>query len=159
MSSRWATLPGRSSRGSTSAAHEMSNASGNILINALSMGTGGGFTVGREILRHLAIVRPDWTVTAALIGGHPLHEQMKQSPLPPNCALLWAPPTTAGRTERSRWERNDLAKWADDQHITAVVQLNGMLIPSMKPPTLCHMQDPWPYRPQAWTGWRDRIVA
>lgn len=130
-----------------------------ILINALSMGSGGGFTVGREVLRHLAIVRPQWRITCAIIAGHPLHEQMKQAQLPANCALVESPPSTRNRAERLRWEKSDLARWTDQNRVAAVVQLNGMLVPTMKPPTLCHMQDPWPYRSEAWGGFRDRIVA
>jgi glycosyltransferase involved in cell wall biosynthesis len=41
----------------------------------------------------------------------------------------------------------------------AVLQLNGMIIPGLALPTLVHHQDPWPYRPEAWTGMKDRVLA
>lgn len=130
-----------------------------ILINALAMGGGGGFTVGREILRHLAIARPDWKITFVLVAENPLHEGMRSIPLPQNCQLLWAPARTLHRTQRGAWEKSDLVRFAHENKVDAVIQLNGMLIPGMKPPTLCHMQDPWPYRSIAWTSLKDRIVA
>lgn len=130
-----------------------------ILVNALSMGSGGGFTVGREILRNLAITRPDWRISCALISAHPLHEQLKQVCLPSNAQLLWAPSILSNRAHRQHWERTELTRWSEQQHVDGVIQLNGMLIASMRPPTLCHMQDPWPYRAQAWVTLRDRIVA
>jgi glycosyltransferase involved in cell wall biosynthesis len=130
-----------------------------ILINGLSIGSGGGYTVGRELLRHLAAARPGWTVTMALIRGHPLHDMLSAESLPPNARLLHAPAAALGRWQRRRYESRDLARRADVERVAAVVQLNGMVIPGMRPPTLCHNQDPWPYRPQAWDGVRDRAVA
>lgn len=130
-----------------------------ILINALSMGSGGGFTVGRELLHHLAALRPDWKFTFAIIAAHPLHQQIKQDALPTNIEVLEAPANATAHRERSAWEKSELTRWAETHGVSAVVQLNGMLVPGMKPPTLCHMQDPWPYRPQAWSGLRSRMVA
>jgi len=130
-----------------------------ILINGLSIGGGGGYTVGRELLRHLALERPAWTITLALVEGNRLHEQMRSEQLPANCRLLWAPPAAAGRFGRRKYENKDLAKWADTQHVTAVVQLNGMMVPALRRPVLAHNQDPWPYRPEAWSGLKDRATA
>jgi glycosyltransferase involved in cell wall biosynthesis len=94
-----------------------------------------------------------------LIEGHRLHEQMRSVSLPPNAELLWAPAATIARRGRSRWERGELSHWAESNRVDAVVQLNGMLVPTMRPPTVCHMQDPWPYRSLAWEGLQDRCLA
>jgi len=130
-----------------------------ILVNALSIGGGGGYTVGRELLRHLALARPDWRFSILLVRGHPLHQPFERECLPSNAAIHWAPPHTAGHIGRVRYERAELPHWVRREGIHAVVQLNGMTVPGIPVPTLAHHQDPWPYRPQAWTGWRDRLLA
>jgi len=130
-----------------------------ILINGLSIGSGGGFTVGRELFRGIATARPNWLITLVLIRGNRLHEELESSSLPSNCRILWAPPTTQNRFKRSRYERGPLVQWIHDNHADAVLQLNGMLIPGLQVPSLCHMQDPWPYRPEAWTGAKQRAIA
>src|SRR4051794_21603668 len=130
-----------------------------VLINGLSIGSSGGYTVGRELLRHLAVARPDWQFTLALVGGYHLHEAMRQEALPANGEILWAPPATLGRLARRRYESRDLVQWAEGNRIDAVIQLNGMVIPEMRAPTLAHQQDPWPYRPEAWASPTDRIFA
>ena len=130
-----------------------------ILINGLSIGSGGGYTVGRELFRHLAQRRPAQRFTLVLIQGHKLHEGMRDVVLPPNGQLLWAPAGTRARLERARYERGELATWAASQGVNAFVQLNGMVIPGLRVPTLSHYQDPWPYRPAAWQGLRDRAIA
>lgn len=132
-----------------------------VLINGLSIGSGGGFTVGRELLRHLALCRPGWEFTLALIRGHPQHEPIRgdAGQLPANCRLLWAPPETAGRLARARYEKAALAAEAERRGADRVIQLNGMVVPGLNLPTLCHFQDPWPYRPEAWQGPKDRVIA
>jgi glycosyltransferase involved in cell wall biosynthesis len=130
-----------------------------VLINGLSIGSAGGYTVGRELLRHLAAARPDWQFTLALVSGYELHEPMRDEALPANGGLLWAPPATIGRWARRRYESRDVVPWAEGNRIDAVVQLNGMVIPEMRVPTLAHQQDPWPYRPEAWSSPADRFVA
>ena len=131
-----------------------------ILINGLSIGSGGGYTVARELFRHLAMLRPDWSITLALTSGHTLHEQLKAEPgLPSNTAFLWADPSSQGRVARSRYERNSLTQWARERGVSAVLQLNGMIVPGIPAPTLSHCQDPWPYRPEAWSGLKSRFIA
>jgi glycosyltransferase involved in cell wall biosynthesis len=130
-----------------------------LLINGLSIGSGGGYTVGRELLRHLALARPGGRFTLALIEANPLHERMRAESLPPNCHVLWAAPGTLNRVSRGRYESNELPEWAIGQGVDRVLQLNGMIVPNLRIPTLCHNQDPWPYRPEAWGGWRDPVVA
>lgn len=130
-----------------------------LLVNGLSIGSGGGYTVGRELTRHLALERPTWNLTLVLAAGNPLHEQMKGEPWPDNCRLHWAPQSASGRLARSRYEAGELVAWAERNRVTRVLQLNGMVIPALRLPTLAHNQDPWPYRREAWDGWRDRIVA
>jgi len=130
-----------------------------ILINGLSIGSGGGYTVGRELFRYLAEARPKWTFTLALIQDHTLHENFRRESLPPNGRLLWAPPTALRQLSRRRYENLDLSQWASEQQVHAVIQLNGMVIPRLRVPTLAHFQDPMPYRPEAWTRPRDRLIA
>jgi len=130
-----------------------------LLINGLSIGSGGGYTVGRELFRHLAAARPAWRVTLALIRGHSLHESMRGETLPDNARLLWAPAGAAGRTARRRYENTGLVQWAGQNGANAVLQLNGMVVKDLRLPTLAHFQDPWPYRPEAWTRPQDRLIA
>jgi glycosyltransferase involved in cell wall biosynthesis len=131
-----------------------------LLINGLSMGSGGGYTVGVELWRHIALARPQWNVTLCVICGDALHEEVQKEAVPDNCRLLWAPATTQGRWARMRYERSALVSWTKQQRTNAVVQLNGMVIPGMQCPTLAHCQDPWPYRPEAWASWHeDRAIA
>src|SRR5581483_10088145 len=130
-----------------------------ILINGLSIGSGGGFTVGRELWRHLAREREDWTITIAVIGDHPLHAQMSLEGMPGNCRVHRAPPQAVNRLARARYEATGLRDWARANDVHAVVQLNGMIVPQLRLPTLSHNQDPWPYRPEAWSGLKDRVVA
>lgn len=133
--------------------------SAGVLINGLSIGSGGGFTVGVELSTRVANLRPDWRVTLSLVTGDPLHEEAKALALPDNCRLLWAPPSTARVSARLAYERRGLARWARENKISAIVQLNGMIIPGIGIPTLAHCQDPWPYRPEAWGGRGDAITA
>ena len=130
-----------------------------LLVNGLSIGSGGGYTVGRELARHLAQDRAAWNVTLALAAGNPLHEQMRGEWWPDNCRLHWAPAGTSGRVARARYESGALADWSTRNGVTRVLQLNGMVIPALRVPTLAHYQDPWPYRREAWTRWKDRVVA
>lgn len=123
------------------------------------MGSGGGYTVGRELLHHLAALRSEWKITFAILSDHPLHQQIKRDTLASNIALLEAPAGNMPRRTRATWEKQQLTRWCEHNGVHAVVQLNGMLVPGMRPPTLCHMQDPWPYRSEAWNGWKDRIIA
>jgi glycosyltransferase involved in cell wall biosynthesis len=130
-----------------------------ILINGLSIGSGGGFTVGIELFRHLAEARPSWRLVLALISGNPLHEEAKRLATPPNCELLWAPPDAARVLARAAYERGTLKQRATETGVSAILQLNGMVIPDLGIPTLAHCQDPWPYRHEAWDGRADAVKA
>jgi glycosyltransferase involved in cell wall biosynthesis len=130
-----------------------------LLINGLSIGTGGGYTVGRELFRHLAAARPSWRVTMALIDGHPLQSQMRGEELPENCRLHFAPPETLSRFRRGRYETRELIDWARSHEVSRVLQLNGMMPVGLDIPTLCHFQDPWPHRREAWDSVKDSLVA
>ncbi|MDB5328114.1 MAG: glycosyl transferase, group 1 [Phycisphaerales bacterium] len=129
-----------------------------LLINGLSVGSGGGYTVARELWRHIAVARPAWQVTMALISGHTLHESIRRESAPSNCDLFWAAPEAADRRRRGSFEKTTLADHAR-KNFDAVLQLNGMIIPGLTLPTLVHHQDPWPYRSEAWNGWKDRVIA
>lgn len=130
-----------------------------ILINGLSMGSGGGYTVGIELFRHIATARPEWKITLAVISGNSLHEEAKSLALPTNCNLLWAPVSTAQIRARMAYERGEFAAWARSNRVSAILQLNGMIIPGIGIPTLAHCQDPWPYRPEAWDRKTDALKA
>ena len=130
-----------------------------VALNGLSMGSGGGYTVGVELFRHLALARPEWKITLAVISGDPLHEEAKALALPANCHLLWAPASTAKILARMAYERGEFAAWARSNKVSAILQLNGMIIPGLGIPTLAHCQDPWPYRPEAWDKKTDAVKA
>ena len=130
-----------------------------ILVNGLSMGSGGGYTVGIELFRHIAIARQEWKITLAVISGNSLHEEAKSLSLPANCHLFWAPASTANIRARMAYERGVFAAWARSNQVSAILQLNGMIIPGTGIPTVAHCQDPWPYRPEAWDKKTDAIKA
>ena len=67
-------------------------------VNGLAKGSGGGYTVGIELFRHIALARPEWKITLAVISGKPSHEEAKAPALPGNCNLPWALPTRVCRT-------------------------------------------------------------
>ena len=136
----------------------MPNRPARLLINGLSVGSGGGYTVAVQLWRHLAQARPEWRVTLALARGQPLHEEARGEEVPDNAGLFWADPAAADRRRRGRYERTSFADHARG-NADAVLQLNGMMIRGLALPTLVHHQDPWPYRPEAWAGRRDRVVA
>lgn len=134
-------------------------AANHVLINGLSIGGGGGLSVARELWRNLALVRPDCRFTLAIVQGHPLHRELSTDGMPANCVLHQAPSAAIDRLKRSRYERGPLVEWAGQNSVDAVLQLNGMVVPAMPAPTLAHMQDPFPYRPIAWDGWKDRVLS
>jgi glycosyltransferase involved in cell wall biosynthesis len=130
-----------------------------ILFNGLSIGSRGGYVVARELARHIASARPDWTLTLVLSSGNSMQQEMAGESLPASVRLQFAPAATAGWLARSKYERSELVRNADAAGTDALVQLNGMAIRGMRVPTLSHFQDPWPYRPEAWDGPRDRAAA
>lgn len=121
-----------------------------ILVNALSVSSGGGFTVCRELVRGLASARPAWKFTIVMTDGSAFHEPMKQEAFGANVAFLWAPEKTAKVTSRLLYENFALVKWARSNGVHAVLQLNGQKIARMKLPTISHAQDPVPYLPRMW---------
>lgn len=135
------------------------NTATHVLINGLSVGGGGGYTVAVQMSRHLADERPDWVVSLLLTEHHPLHEEARRETLPPNCRLQWAPSATRSRAARLAYERATLPRWMRRRRVRALVQLNGTTIPHAGLPTLSHHGDPWPYRPEAWRGLHDRALA
>ncbi len=131
-----------------------------ILINGLSIGGGGGLTVGVELTRALAQARPRWTIRLLLTQNHPLHEEARDLVWPLNASLIWADANTRNRRARDAYETLKLPKRCNDIHATALLQLNGMLPPiHLDLPVICHHQDPWPYRPQAWFSLKHRLIA
>lgn len=137
----------------------MIEASSHIHLNGLSIGGGGGYTVGFELLRHLAFVRPDWRVSISLTEASPLHEEMRRAQLPLNASILWAPAVTSGQLARRHYESGALPSRLAAAGVTALVQLNGQLVPALPFPTLCHFQDPFPYRPDLLTDAKARLLA
>jgi glycosyltransferase involved in cell wall biosynthesis len=134
-------------------------ASRHILISGLSVGSGGGYTVAREIFLGLGSRRPDWRITLALIGDFSLHREFEKEKHPSNCGFLWSPPGLRARTKRLRYERGYLMRWASDNSVGCVMTLNGQIVPTSPVPVFAHNQDPWPYRPEAWSGLKDRVIA
>ncbi len=130
-----------------------------LLLNGLSMGGGGGYTVGLQLFLNIARLRPQWKVTMAVIAGHPLHQEIVNETLEPNCQVHWAPATARGQLARSRYESGEFTRWMKSQQVDFILQLNGMIIPGVSIPTLAHCQDPWPYRPEAWNRPQDRVIA
>lgn len=130
-----------------------------LLLNGLSMGGGGGYTVGLQLFLNIARLRPQWKVTMAVIAGHPLHEEIRKETVEPNCQVHWAPPATRGQLARRGYETGEFTRWMRNQRVNFILQLNGMIIPRVNIPTLAHCQDPWPYRPEAWDRPRDKVIA
>ncbi|MBY0112365.1 MAG: glycosyltransferase [Phycisphaerales bacterium] len=121
-----------------------------ILINALSVSSGGGFTVAREVLHGLATRRPAWTFTLAMTGGSAFHEPMRRESFPANVRFLWAPEGTGRLRSRLVFENFTLVDWCREQKVSAVVQLNGQKPPRLNLPMIAHCQDPVPYLPHVW---------
>lgn len=132
-----------------------------MLVNALSMSSGGGFTVCRELVKGLAESRPGFVFTVAMTEGSAFHEPMKREVFPANVSFLWAPPETAGVLGRVRYENAVLVRWAREKNVNAVLQLNGQKVFRLKLPTISHAQDPVPYLPRMWEkkGWKAKLGA
>ncbi|MEQ9461010.1 MAG: glycosyltransferase family 1 protein [Phycisphaeraceae bacterium] len=134
--------------------------SGMILINGLSIGGGGGLTVGIELTRALAQARPGWAIGLLLTRGHPLHEEASDVTWPAGVKLIWADPSTRQRQARDRYEARMLPKLVEDRGVRVLIQLNGMMpCGRVRVPVICHHQDPWPYRYQAWFSWKHHLIA
>lgn len=121
-----------------------------ILVNALSVSSGGGFTVCRELVRGLAAARPAWKFTVVMTDASAFHEPMRREALGANVAFLWAPAKTAKVASRLLYENFTLVKWAHANAVNAVLQLNGQKITRLHLPTISHAQDPVPYLPRMW---------
>ena len=135
------------------------SAARSLIINGLSIGTGGGYTVGREVTRYIAEARPGWRVVLAVIRDHRLQQEFDDETLPDNVELLWTPSSNAGLAARRRYERGELVDGINEQGFDGVLQLNGMILPGLRAPTFAHFQDPFPYRPEAWTTLKERAAA
>jgi glycosyltransferase involved in cell wall biosynthesis len=129
-----------------------------VLVNALSVGGGGGVTVARELANHIAAFRPESQITVALNPDNPLHVELSRGLKGDNCKTFECP-RTGGWIARDRFERRQLIEWSAAQKVDAVLQLNGLVIPGMTIPTLAHCQNPFPYQAIAWNGWRDRFAS
>lgn len=130
-----------------------------ILINGLSISGGGGYTVGRELTRHLALARPDTLWTLVVTQDNPLHEPLRTESFPANVRLYWAPVATRGIWKRTQWERRKLPGVVKAAGARAVLQLNGMIVPRVGVPTLSHYQDPVPFWKIAQPGgWKAAVV-
>jgi glycosyltransferase involved in cell wall biosynthesis len=123
-----------------------------VLVNGLSVSSGGGYTVCRELVRGLATARPGWRWTIAMTEGNANHEPMRSEKFPANVSFLWAPANAGPLVRRAMYENVTLVHWARAEGVSAVLQLNGMMVPRLKLPTISHAQDPMPYLPRTWEG-------
>lgn len=130
-----------------------------LVINGLSIGSGGGYTVARELFRGIGAARPSWRISLELLKGYPLHHEFEGEDLPDNCTLHWAPEAARPRVARLRYERGEFLRWIAQSKAGSVMMLNGQTIPGCPVPVFSHNQDPWPYRPEAWNGWKERAIA
>lgn len=130
-----------------------------ILINALSVSSGGGFTVAREVLRGLAALRPTWKFTLAMTGGSAFHEPMLHEAFPDNVSFLWAPKETGRLRSRLVFENFTLVDWCREKGVNAAVQLNGQKPWRLNVPTIAHCQDPVPYLEFMVHGMKGRLGA
>lgn len=130
-----------------------------ILINALSVSSGGGFTVAREVLRGLAMLRPEWTFTLAMTGGSAFHEPMRREAFPGNVRFLWAPEGTGRLRSRLVYENFTLVDWCRQKRVSAAVQLNGQKPWRLDVPMIAHCQDPVPYLEFMAHGMKGRLGA
>jgi glycosyltransferase involved in cell wall biosynthesis len=120
-------------------------------MNGLCVPTGGVFTVARETLGAMARQKPEWRFTLVLSEGKAIHREFRDVAFPENVSFLWAPASTANRPLRFMYENIVLAKWAKRNGVTAALQVNGMMIPTLEAPTFSHAGDPWPYRHDLWS--------
>jgi len=130
-----------------------------VLINGLSIGTGGGFTVGSQLTLNFARHVPESKFTLSLCKTHKLHEEILLIDLPPNLSIHWAPSETVAWRSRLAYEKNVLSEWCKTAGVDRVVQLNGQMLKNSPVPVFAHHQDPWPYRPEAWSGIKHRMIA
>ena len=130
-----------------------------VLINALSVSYGGSVTVGQELTSALARVRPDWDFTLVVKGGDQVFPTIDEHTLPSNVQVMRAPAATANRAWRVAYENMVLSRWVQQSGVRAVLQLNGMIVPAMRVPTLTQHQNPWPYRPDVMETMSERFVA
>jgi len=129
-----------------------------LLINGLSVGSGGGFTVVKELARHLELARTDWSITLLLTSGRPLHDQLASDLSGSNIRISHAPKSTAKRLGRLWFESRQLSRVLDVLHVDMVLQPTGTLVAKTGRPTLIHIGDPWPYLPVR-DLWYDPLLA
>lgn len=130
-----------------------------VWINGLSAGGGGGFTVAIEMARWLGSVRSDWVITLLLRSGNPLHDEAHKETFPSNVDVRFVEPSMHSRWARRKFELETLPQLVKLNRVDCLINLNGMVMGNPDVPTICHFQDPWAYRPEAWRGWKDRLVA
>jgi glycosyltransferase involved in cell wall biosynthesis len=115
-------------------------------VNGLCIPAGGGFTVARELVHELASQRPEWRITLALSTGRAIHREFNEIEFPPNVSFMWAPASTANRAVRVLYENVQLPAEVKKNGVSAVLQLNGMVIPNLRVPTFTLFGDPSPYQ-------------
>lgn len=130
-----------------------------VCINGLSAGGGGGYTVATEMARWLCVVRPSWSVTLMLRATHLLHEEARHIDFPENLVLQFIDADLKSRRSRRKFEMCELPTLLAESRTDCLINLNGMIMGCPGVPTVCHFQDPWAYRPEAWLGIKDHILA
>lgn len=130
-----------------------------VWVNGLSAGGGGGYTVAVEMTRWLGTVCPAWEITLLLRSSNPLHEEAHQEAFPSNVHVRFIDQPLQSRWSRRKFELDTLPKLLRDETADCLINLNGMVMGNPGIPTICHFQDPWAYRPEAWRGTKDRLLA
>lgn len=131
----------------------------NILLNGLSAGGGGGLAVATQLAKALADARPNWRVTTLLRSGFPLHEEARNHSLSANQELWYSEHSTNSVFRRRRYEKKYLPSEIVSRKENLCINLNAMLLGKQPVPIVCHFQDPWAYRPQAWFRKTDFLRA
>ena len=131
----------------------------NVLINGISAGGGGGYTVAVELSAAIALANPDWQVTTMFREDLPLHREARRLKTSTNHCYSFRPENLRTPSARRRFECRGLRVWTDQNDVDVCINLNGMLFKTLGCPMICHFQDPWAYRPEAWSKSRDRARA
>lgn len=130
-----------------------------VFLNGLSIYAGGGYIVVRELIRHMAEYRPNWTFTILLIEGFQYHDRLRQELQSTPCQFHLAPQSLTRRFKRVQYERIMVPRLIDDHTADFFIQPNGMIIGTLTCHSIAHFGDAGPYDSSTWPTLRSRIIA